>query len=112
MTDTVTYEPGGPGALDQLPPIHPGEILHEEFMQPGGLTQSGLAAALGISFRRIHDIVNGKRGITAETSILLGRHFGMGDEFFLRLQADYDLKLARKKMAARLAKQHAAKVTA
>ncbi|MBC7544868.1 MAG: HigA family addiction module antidote protein [Candidatus Sericytochromatia bacterium] len=103
MSDLITYEPGGPQALDNLPPIHPGEILAEEFMVPLGLSQSGLAADLGISFRRIHDIVKGKRGISAETSLLLGRYFRMGDEFFLRLQTDYDLRLARLRIADQLA---------
>jgi addiction module HigA family antidote len=103
VSDLITYEAGGPQALDALPAIHPGEILQEEFMSPLGISQSGLAADLGISFRRIHDIVNGKRGISAETSLLLGRYFRMGDEFFLRLQADYDLRLARKRLGRRLA---------
>lgn len=104
ITVMITYEPGGRQALHNLPPIHPGEILAEEFMAPLGLTQSGLAEALGISFRRIHDIIKGKRAITAETSLLLGRYFRMGDEFFLRLQADYDLRLARARIADQLAK--------
>ena len=103
MSEVTTYAPGGPGALDNLPPIHPGEILAEEFMVPLGLTQSRLAADLGISFRRIHDILKGKRGISAETSLLLGRYFGMGEAFFLRLQADYDLRLARQRIGSQVA---------
>jgi addiction module HigA family antidote len=102
MSELITYAPGEPHALDNLPPIHPGEILAEEFMATLGITQSGLAEDLGISFRRIHDIIKGKRGISAETSLLLGRYFRMGDEFFLRLQADYDLRLARKRIASQL----------
>jgi addiction module HigA family antidote len=103
MSELVTYEAGGAQALDLLPPIHPGEILAEEFMAPLGISQTSLAADLGVSFRRIHDILKGKRGISAETSLLLGRYFRMGDEFFLRLQVDFDLKVARKRIGGQLA---------
>lgn len=87
----------GDGLLGNIPPIHPGEILAEEFLGPLGITQSRLAKDLDISFRRVNEIVNGKRAITAETSIMLGRYFGMSEGFFLGLQADYDLRQARAK---------------
>lgn len=79
---------------DRLPAIHPGEILAEDFMKPLGLTQSKLAADLGVSFRRIHEIVNGKRAISAETALLLARYFEVSPRFWLGLQTDYDLRSA------------------
>lgn len=88
--------------LPSLPPVHPGEILTEEFLRPLGISQVRLAADLGVLPRRINEICRGKRGITAETALLLGRFFGMGPEFWLRLQANYDLRLARSAIAGQL----------
>ena len=78
-----------------LPPIHPGEILREEFMRPHGLSQNGLARALNVPPRRVNEIVLGKRGISADTALRLARYFGTSAEMWAGLQADYDLRLAR-----------------
>jgi antitoxin HigA-1 len=79
----------------KLAPIHPGEILREEFMIPLGLSQNALARALNIPPRRINEIVLEKRGITADTALRLGRYFGTTAEMWSGLQADYDLRRAR-----------------
>jgi addiction module HigA family antidote len=78
-----------------LPPIHPGEILREEFMKPRDLSQNGLARALNVPPRRINEIVLEKRGISADTALRLARYFGTSAEMWAGLQADYDLRLAR-----------------
>src|SRR6266581_9376536 len=83
----------------KLPPIHPGEILREEFMKPHGLSQNGLARLLGVPPRRINEIVLEKRSITADTALRLARYFGTSAEMWTGLQADYDLRLARYKRA-------------
>ena len=80
---------------NKLPPIHPGEILREEFMLPRGLSQNALARALNVPPRRINEIVLEKRGITADTALRLARFFGTSAELWTGLQADYDLRLAR-----------------
>src|SRR5438034_4755794 len=79
----------------KLPPIHPCEILREEFMKARGLSQNALARALHVSPRRINEIVLEKRGITADTALRLARFFGTTAEMWTGLQADYDLRLAR-----------------
>ena len=79
----------------KLPPIHPGEILLEEFMTPRGLSQNALARALNVPPRRINEIVLHKRGITADTALRLARYFGTSAEMWTGLQADYDLRLVR-----------------
>ena len=78
-----------------LPPIHPGEILREEFIKPRGLSQNALARALNVPPRRVNEIVLEKRGITADTALRLARYFGTSAEMWAGLQADYDLRLAR-----------------
>jgi addiction module HigA family antidote len=80
---------------NKLPPIHPGEILREEFMKPLGLSQNALARALHVPPRRINEIVLEKRGITADTALRLARFFGTTPEMWTGLQADYDLRQAR-----------------
>ncbi|HME22634.1 MAG TPA: HigA family addiction module antitoxin [Acetobacteraceae bacterium] len=75
--------------------IHPGEILLEEFIRPHGLTPSGLAERLGLPANRITHIVNGERGISAETAVLLGTAFGTSAQFWTNLQARYELDQAR-----------------
>jgi addiction module HigA family antidote len=80
---------------NKLPPIHPGEILREEFMKPRGLSQNALARALNVPPRRINEIVLEKRGITADTALRLARFFGTSAEMWAGLQADYDLRLVR-----------------
>lgn len=79
----------------KLPPIHPGEILSEDFMKPRDLSQNALARALNVPPRRINEIVQGKRAITADTALRLARYFGTTAELWTGLQADYDLRLAR-----------------
>ncbi len=80
---------------NKLAPIHPGEILREEFMKPHGLSQNALARALNVPPRRINEIVLEKRGITADTALRLARYFGTTAELWTGLQADHDLRLAR-----------------
>lgn len=89
-------------AFKKLSPIHPGEILREEFMEPLGLSQNALARAVGVSPRRINQIVNEQRGITADTAIRLGRFFEMSPEFWMGLQTDYDLDTAEDELGDRL----------
>jgi addiction module HigA family antidote len=77
------------------PPIHPGEILLEDFMKPLGLSQNALARALGVPPGRIGEIVNGRRGITGDTALRLERYFGSSAKMWLGLQADYELESAK-----------------
>src|SRR5207248_6871123 len=84
---------------NKLPPIHPGEILREEFLRPIGLSQNALARALRVPPRRINEIVLEKRGITADTALRLARYLGTTAEMWTGLQADFDLRLARYKKA-------------
>jgi addiction module HigA family antidote len=81
--------------MNKPPPIHPGEILREEFMKPRGLSQNALARALNVPPRRVNEIVLEKRGITADTALRLARYFGTSAEMWAGLQADYDLRLVR-----------------
>ena len=89
----------------KLAPIHPGEILREEFMKPLGLSQNALARALNVPPRRINEIVLEKRGITADTALRLGRYFAMAPEFWLNLQTHYDLEQEQERLAKRLDKE-------
>ena len=89
-------------AQDRLPPIHPGEILSDEFLVPMKVTQYRLAKAIGVDPRRIHAIVHGQRAITAETALLLSRFFGNTAEFWMGLQTQYDLEMASDRMGNRL----------
>jgi addiction module HigA family antidote len=79
---------------DRLPPIHPGEILREEFLVPLGMSAHELALALRVPATRINDVVNEKRGITAGTALRLSRYFGTTAKFWLNLQASYELEVA------------------
>lgn len=87
---------------DRLAPVHPGEVLLEEFLKPMGISQNRLALAIGVHPRRINEIVLGKRAVTADTSLRLARFFGTSAKFWLGLQADYDLDVAMDKMGSRL----------
>jgi addiction module HigA family antidote len=80
--------------IDKLPPIHPGEILLEEFLKPMGLSQSKLAIALRTPLQRVHDIVHGRRNITVDSAVRLAKYFGTTPEFWLNLQMRYDLEKA------------------
>ena len=80
----------------KLPNIHPGEVLREEFLKPMGISQNAMARAIGVPPRRINEIVLGKRSITADTALRLARAFSTSEQFWMGLQADYDLEEARK----------------
>ena len=86
-------------------PIHPGEILLEEFLRPMEITQYRLAKEISVPQRRIGEIVQGKRGITADTALRLGRYFSIEAQFWLNLQARYDLLKAEVDLAKRLEKE-------
>ena len=81
------------------PPTHPGEVLLEGFLKPREISQSALSAKLGIPLQRINTIINGKRGVTPETALLLSRFFETTAEFWMNLQTKYDLWMAASKMA-------------
>jgi addiction module HigA family antidote len=81
-----------------LDPIHPGEILAEEFLKPSGLSANALAKALGVPVTRISEIVRGRRGVSADTALRLARYFATSAELWLGLQAEYDLRVARREV--------------
>ena len=85
-----------------LKPVHPGEVLLEEFLKPMNLSQNRLALDIGVPPRRINEIVLGKRSITADTALRLGRYFQMSPQFWLGLQMDYDLDVTADALASRL----------
>jgi addiction module HigA family antidote len=82
--------------MKTLPNIHPGEVLLEEFLEPLAISQNRLARAMAVPPRRINEIVHGKRAITADTALRLARALGTSEQFWMGLQADYDLEQARK----------------
>jgi len=86
-----------------LTPVHPGEILLEEFMEPLGVTQYRLAKETNVPPRRINEIVQGRRAVTADTALRLAKYFGTSEMFWLNLQARYDLDIQRQKVGTRLA---------
>ena len=87
----------------KLPPIHPGEILLEEFLRPMGITQYRLAKSISVPPRRINEIVHGKRNVTADTALRLSRFFGTSERFWLNLQTRYDLEVEKDRLGDRLA---------
>ena len=87
----------------KLPPIHPGEVLNDEFLRPLGITHYRLAKAIGVDVRRIHAIVHGQRAITVETALLLSRLFQNSAEFWMGLQSQYDLAFEKDRLAEKLA---------
>jgi len=90
---------------DRLNPVHPGEILLEEFLKPMGLSQNRLAISLGVPARRINEIVLGKRRITADTALRLAHYFDNSPQFWLGLQMDYDLDVAEDALAERIERE-------
>jgi addiction module HigA family antidote len=90
--------------MKKLPNIHPGEILMEEFLDPMDISQNRLARAMGVPPRRINEIVHGKRAVTADTALRLARALGTTEQFWMGLQADYDLEEARKSSVKELNK--------
>lgn len=92
-------------AARKLAPVHPGEVLHEEFLKPLGISQYRLAKDISVPPRRINEIVQGKRAITADTALRLARYFGTSDRFWLNLQTRYDLEVERDRLGARLERE-------
>jgi addiction module HigA family antidote len=89
-------------ATRKIAPIHPGEILFEEYMKPLGLSQYRLAKDISVPARRVNEIVHGKRAITANTALRLARYFGTSDRFWLNLQTRYDLEIEKQRLKGRL----------
>ena len=87
---------------NRLPPIHPGEILLEEFLKPMNISQYRLAKSTSVPARRINEIVHGKRSITADTALRLSKFFGMSDRFWMNLQTRYDLESEKDRLGSRL----------
>jgi addiction module HigA family antidote len=88
-----------------LPPIHPGEILMEEFLKPMGISQYRLAKDINVPPRRINEIVHGNRAITPDSALRLSRYFGMSERFWINLQARYDLEVEKDRLLDRLEKE-------
>ena len=86
----------------KINPIHPGEILFEEFLKPLGITQYRLAKDISVSPRRINEIIHGKRSISADTALRLSRYFGLSERFWLNLQARYDLEIEKDRLEKRI----------
>jgi antitoxin HigA-1 len=91
--------------MDKHPPVHPGEILAEEFLTPLGISQYRLAADISVPPRRINEIVHGKRSVTADTALRLGRYFRMSAQFWLNLQSRYELEMAEDALGDRLERE-------
>jgi addiction module HigA family antidote len=90
---------------EKLPPIHPGEILLEEFLEPMGISQYRLAKDISVPPRRINEIVHGKRAITPNTALRLSRYFGLSERFWMNLQARYDLEVEKDRLQDRLERE-------
>ena len=88
--------------MKKIAPVHPGVILLEEFLRPMGISQNQLGNALGVSPRRMNEIIHGKRSVTADTALRLARYFGNSASFWLGLQMDYDLDKASDELAERI----------
>lgn len=92
-------------AEERMAPVHPGEVLQEEFLKPLGLSQHRLALDIGIDPRRINEIVLGKRSVTANTALRLARYFDTSPQFWLGLQAQYDLDVEEDEFGGRLERE-------
>jgi antitoxin HigA-1 len=88
--------------VEKLTPVHPGEILLEDFLKPMGISQYRIAKAINVPPRRINEIVQGKRAVTADTALRLARYFGMEAQFWMNLQAHYDLEVTLDEIGDRL----------
>ena len=88
--------------MQRLEPVHPGEVLQEDFMKPLGLSSTALAAALGVTPARINEVVRGRRGITADTALRLARYFHTDAQSWMNLQDNYELAIAERESAAAL----------
>ena len=93
------------GADDKVPPVHPGEVLAEEFLAPLGLSQNKAALAMRVPARRVNEIVHGRRAVTADTALRLARYLGTTPDFWVNLQAHYDLERARDESGARIERE-------
>ncbi len=89
----------------KITPVHPGEILLEEFLKPLGISQYRLSKDISVAPRRINEIVQGKRSITADTALRLARYFGLSERFWLNLQSRYDLEVEKDKLDFRLERE-------
>lgn len=89
----------------KLEPIHPGEILLEEFLKPMGISQYEIAKDINVPARRINEIVHGNRSITADTALRLSRYFGLSDRFWINLQSRYDIEVEKDKLSGRLERE-------
>ena len=89
----------------KIPPVHPGDILQEDFLEPLEITQYRLAKDISVPPRRINEIVHGKRSITADTALRFSRYFGVSPQFWINLQAHYDLEIKSDKLGKRLEKE-------
>src|SRR3954471_18523874 len=87
---------------NKLPPVHPGEVLLEEFLKPLDISQYRLAKSMSVPPRRVNEIVLGKRSVSADTALRLGRYFGTSEEFWLNLQTQYDLDIEKDRLGQRL----------
>jgi addiction module HigA family antidote len=90
---------------NKIPLLHPGEVLLEEFLKPLNISQNQLGRDLGVSARRINEIIHGKRSITADTALRLARYFGNSPQFWLGLQIDYDLDVEKDRLSHRIEKE-------
>ena len=90
---------------EKLNPIHPGEVLLEEFIKPMNLSQNRLAIEIGVDARRVNEIVKGQRAITANTALRLGRYFRMSAQFWLNLQSHYELEIEAERLGRRLERE-------
>ncbi len=102
-SSTITRSRAGRAA--KLPPVHPGEILLEEFLKPLALSQYRVAKDTSVPPRRINEIVHGKRAVTADTALRLARYFGTSERFWLNLQSRYDLELEKDRLGDRLVRE-------
>ncbi len=91
-----------PAKNKKLPPVHPGEVLLEEFLKPMEISQYRLAKDISVPPRRINEIVHGKRSVTADTALRLSRYFGTSERFWLNLQTAYDLEVEKDRLGDRL----------
>ena len=101
----TTTRHGGSAGKTTLAPVHPGEILLEEFIKPLEISQYRVAKDTSVPPRRINEVVHGKRAITADTALRLARYFGTSERFWLNLQARYDLEVEKDRLGNRLAKE-------
>jgi addiction module HigA family antidote len=92
-------------AARKMAPVHPGEILMKEFLEPLGISQYRLSKDIGVPPRRINEIVHGKRAISPDTALRLARHFGMTETFWSNLQVHYDLEVERDRLGSRLERE-------